>query len=440
MRLSELRLSVPGLSVLALAGLVSCLPVAAQQLISAKSGLIHYTEGDVKIGNQAASPNNGTFQSLSNGKELATFEGRAEMLLGPGQFVRLNENSAVRMVSNKLDSTRVDLLKGSILVEMVDADKNAPVTIGFGGNTIELRKAGLYRIDASDARLRVFEGEAVVMANGQTVTAKKSKEISMGAVLAQNGFDASAGDEFTRWAQRRAGYIATANVSGARDLFSSGQNWSANNWAYNPWYGMYTYVPSRRMFMSPFGFYYFSPEMAYNGMFWGYLGGGYGFYGMGFGSGYGYPYYGAGYGYGYGNGSGYGGTSYSGGGGGKGLPNRNGYPTPQRPDAFGPRGTTPSYTTNNNGYGNYGGPSMVRGGGTSSHNGDSGGSSRGGGGYSTVSGGSAHVGGGGGNASYSGGGGHSSGTVSGGGSVGSAPVSTGGGAASGGASAGGRTK
>ena len=136
-----------------------------------------------------------------------------------------------------------------------------------------------------------------------------------------------------------------------------------------------------------------------------------------------------------------GGGGTGGGGGGRGIPNRNGYPTPQRPEAFGPRGTAPGYTTSNNGHGNYGGPSMVRGGGASSHQGDSGGSSRGGGGYSTVSGGSSgHVGGGG-NGSYSGGGGHSSGTVSsGGGSTGSAPVATGGGASSGGASAGGRTK
>ena len=439
MRLSQLRLSV-----LALTGLVSCLPIEAQQLISAKSGLIHYTEGDVKIGDQAAGPNNGTFQSLATGKELASFEGRAEILLGPGQFVRLNENSVLRMVSNKLDATRVDVISGSILVEIVDMEKNAPVTVGFGANTIELRKAGLYRIDAAESRLRVYDGEAVIAAKGQTVTAKKGKEVSMGAVVAQNGFDAASGDEFTRWAQRRAGYIATANVSGARDLYANGQNWSTNNWAFNPWYGMYTYVPCRKMFMSPFGFYYFSPEMAFNNMFWPYLGGGYGFYGMGFGSGYGYESYGSGYGYGYGygNGSGYGGTNYSGGGGGgRGIPNRNGYPTPQRPEAFGPRGTAPGYTTSNNGHGNYGGPSMVRGGGASSHQGDSGGSSRGGGGYSTVSGGSSgHVGGGG-NGSYSGGGGHSSGTVSsGGGSTGSAPVATGGGASSGGASAGGRTK
>ena len=337
MRLSDHRLPGLRLTILAFVCVASCLPVAAQQLISAKSGLIHYTEGDVRIGDQPASPNNGTFQSLANAKELITGEGRAEMLLGPGQFVRLNENSSVRMVSNRLEATRLDLLTGSILVELIDVDKNSPITIGFGSNTVELRKAGLYRMDAAESRVRVLDGEAVVRGNGQNLTARKSKEVSMGAVLAENGFDVAIGDEFTRWAQRRAGYVATANISGARDIFANGQNWSANNWAFNPWYGMYTYVPYRRMSMSPFGFNYFTPDMAFNGMFWDFLGGGYGFYGNGFGYGYGSPYY-NGYGYGNGYGSGYyGGGSYGGGGVRGTSPNRPGTPVNRRPDAFGPR-------------------------------------------------------------------------------------------------------
>ena len=430
MRLSNFRLSM-----VLLAGIVSCWPGAAQQLISAKSGLIHYTEGDVKIGDQLAGPNNAVFQSLANGKELTTSEGRAEMLLGPGQFVRLNENSAVLMVSNKLGATRLDVLKGSVLVEIVDLEKGSPVTIGFGTATIELRKAGLYRVDVSENRLRVFDGEAVVRASGQSLTAKKAKEVMLGAVLAENGFDVSAGDEFTRWASRRAGYVATANISGARDLYANGTNWASNNWAYNPWYGMYTFIPGRRMFASPFGFNYFTPDMAFNGMFWNYLGGGYGFYGLGYG--YGNPYY---YGNGYNNVGNYGG----GGGGGKvTVPNRPGTPVNNRGDAFGPRGTSiPNYGNNNGGYAS--GPAMVRGGGgqqPTRSNGDFGGSVRGGGGYNTVSGGG-HAGGGGG---YSGGGGRSTGPVSGGGGGGSigatAPTApAGGGAMGGGASAGGRAK
>src|SRR5579863_6407140 len=132
-----MRLSGFPVAALSLTACLSCLPLAAQNIISAKSGLIHYTEGDVKIGDQSAAPNNGVFQSLSVGKELTTGEGRAEMLLGPGQFVRLNENTSVRMVSNKLDATRLAVVRGSVLIEVIDMAKNAPIFLTLGTNAIE---------------------------------------------------------------------------------------------------------------------------------------------------------------------------------------------------------------------------------------------------------------------------------------------------------------
>ncbi|HEY3740237.1 MAG TPA: FecR domain-containing protein [Bryobacteraceae bacterium] len=380
------------------AGILCCLPLAAQNIISAKSGLIHYTEGDVKIGDQSASPNNGTFQSLAVGQELSTTEGRAEMLLAPGQFLRLNENSAVKMVSNKLDATRLEIERGSALVEVIDMARNAPITIALGSNVVELRKDGLYRIDADPSRLRVYDGEAVASGNGQNLTVKKDQEVTLGAVYAESHFDASSGDEFSRWAQRRAGYVATANVSAARDSALSGDDPRHNNWSYNSWYGMYTYLPNNRMYMSPFGFYYFSPDMAYNDMFWPYLGGGYGFYGSGFGYGYGSGlytscFYGCGYGLGYG----YGYPSYGGGGGGaigSPLNPRRGVP-PSRPvgNPGGPvnsRGMLPTPSIYRGGA--TAGP--VRGTGEYGNRGFSNGpgfSNGGGGGFSRASGGSASV-------------------------------------------------
>src|SRR5438270_5517498 len=59
-----------------------------------------------------------------------------------------------------------------------------------------------------------------------------------------------------------------ANVSAARSLRDSGQNFygsglgfgmMAGGWAYNPWYGMYTYVPWNGLAYSPFGYSYWSP-------------------------------------------------------------------------------------------------------------------------------------------------------------------------------------
>jgi hypothetical protein len=290
---------------LILTGVMGCLPIAAQHVISAKSGLVHYTEGSVLVGDQPAGQNNSAFQYVANGQELRAGEGRAELLLAPGQFLRLNENSSVRMVSNKLEDTRLEALTGSSMLEVVELQKGTALSITFGKYTVDIRKPGLYRIDTDPGQLRVFKGEALVSGNGQSVTAKEGKEVLLGAVISAGKFDTTGNDEFSRWAERRAGYIATANVSAARQAFSGSGYGNQYGWYYNPWYGMYTFLPGRRFMMSPFGFYYFSPDFAFNNAFWPYFG--YGYYGNG--------YYGSGYGYGYANpGGGATGTSQSSGG------------------------------------------------------------------------------------------------------------------------------
>ena len=73
-----------------------------QQAISARSGMIHYIEGDATIDGTAIHPKFAAFPDVKNGQLLATGEGRAEVLLTPGVFLRLAENSSVRMLSNAL--------------------------------------------------------------------------------------------------------------------------------------------------------------------------------------------------------------------------------------------------------------------------------------------------------------------------------------------------
>ena len=283
-------------SVVVLTAALGYVPASAQHVISAKSGLIHYTEGSVLVGEQPVGQNSSSFQYIANGQTLHAGEGRAEVLLAPGQFLRLNENSSIKMISNKLEDTKLEILSGSAIFEVVELQKGTSLSMVIGNYTLEVRKAGLYRIDTDPAQVRVFKGEAVVVGSGQSTTAKEGKQILLGAVLGTEKFDSVAGsDEFARWAERRAGFIATANVSAAREAFT-GSNFSGNNsWYFNPWYGMYTYLPMNRQYMmSPFGFYYFSPDFAFSNSLWPYFG--YGYYGNG--------YYGSGYGYGYSSGGG----------------------------------------------------------------------------------------------------------------------------------------
>lgn len=259
-----MRVSV--LSILIGAAVSSC--VSAQSVISAHSGVIHYVEGRVFVNDNVVELKFAQFPDLKENQELRTEEGRAEILLTPGSFLRIGENSAVRMLSNRLTDTRIEVLSGSALVESTELAKDNGITLLYKGNTMLLAKAGLYRVDSDPARFRAYEGEAIVRSESGQLTLKSSRETLLNGVLASNKFDNQVGDELYRWSSRRSSYVATANVSAARSAYTnnygSGSYYPGyGGWAFNPWFGMFTFVPYSGMAYSPFGYSYWSPYTAY---------------------------------------------------------------------------------------------------------------------------------------------------------------------------------
>src|SRR4029450_7178968 len=122
------------------------LPAYAQSVISAHSGLIHYVEGRVLLDGKPVEVKVTALPGIKEGKEFRTEDGRAEVLLNPGVFLRMGENSALRMVSNKLSDTRVEFLSGSMIIESNGdlAQKEDNVTVLYKGASVQLRKRGIY--------------------------------------------------------------------------------------------------------------------------------------------------------------------------------------------------------------------------------------------------------------------------------------------------------
>ena len=247
----------------------------AQSVISARSGLIHYVEGQVYLGDQAVESKFGNFPEVKENQQLRTEEGRAEVLLTPGVFLRVGENSSFRMITNRLIDTRLDFLKGAALVEAEDIPKDNSVTVVYKDATVHPLKKGLYRFDSSPAELRVFAGEAEVTADDKTVEVKEGHLVALDT-LAVSRFDKDATDALNRWSERRAEYVSMANVSAANSLRSSlfdGGMYSGgiyggalfdNGWYWNPFYGMFTFVPGfGDDWYSPYGFRFWSPFNVY---------------------------------------------------------------------------------------------------------------------------------------------------------------------------------
>jgi hypothetical protein len=282
-----MRAAIAGLAFLVLA--ISS--AQGQYMISAHSGVIQYVEGTAYLNNNQVEPKTGEFPNIRESEIFRTTEGMAEVLLTPGVFLRLGENSSIRMVSNKLTDTQVEILSGAAMVECDDLAKDNAVTLLYKGNNMQLVKHGLYRVDAEQGLFKVYDGEAIVKGESGQLTLHKGKETALTGVLMAENFDPKADDELYRWSDRRAGYLAKANISSANSLVGGnsgiggypgmGAGFGGNcfggspggllggslgygyggysPWQFNPMFGMYTYVPCSGAMFSPFGYGFWSP-------------------------------------------------------------------------------------------------------------------------------------------------------------------------------------
>jgi len=255
----------------------------AQAVISAHSGVIQLVEGRAYLNDAQVEGKFGQFPDIKENQEFRTEEGRAEILLTPGVFLRIGENSSVRMLSTKLTDTRVEILSGSAVVECEDIPKDNAIMLVHGGNNILLVKHGLYRLDTDPAGFKVYEGEAIVKSESSQLTLKGGKETALGEALMASSFDKNDTDALYRWSERRASYVAQANASSATAMRSNGGSYGyygngytpngligagyggygayggLGGWQFNPMFGLYTWVPYDGLFYSPFGYSFWSP-------------------------------------------------------------------------------------------------------------------------------------------------------------------------------------
>jgi hypothetical protein len=274
-----MRFLLAGWSLAVLAAGSAC----AQAVISAHAGIVQYVEGRAYLNDDVIEPKFGQFPDIKENQEFRTEEGRAEILLTPGVFLRLGENSSIRMLSTRLTDTKVEVLSGSAMVECNDVPKDNSIQAIYKGNVIRFEKQGLYRIDSQPARLRVYEGEAVVTDDSGQLTLKGGKQTNLSGVLLAESFDRKDQDALYSWSDRRAAYVAQANVASASAVSNNGYSGGygggygsgyglfgtgafgygpsfLGGWAFNPMFGMYTYMPYSGFGYSPFGYTYFSPS------------------------------------------------------------------------------------------------------------------------------------------------------------------------------------
>jgi len=240
-----------------------------------RPGSINYLEGQVSIETTSLAPNAVGSVVLEKDQTLTTQAGKVEILLTPGVFLRVAENSSVKMVSPDLANIRIQLDKGRALVEGIEIRNQNDIRIDQNGASTKLLKNGLYDFDADHAQVRVFKGKAELTIANQKVTLGENREaaLSAGAKPKSQSFDPKMfQDEFYRWSGLRSGYLSEASVSAARAYMGSGPRlyglgWAGFGWYWDPWFEVYTFVPAGGIFYSPFGWGFYSPFVVYSSPF-----------------------------------------------------------------------------------------------------------------------------------------------------------------------------
>jgi FecR protein len=189
-------------------------PANCQSVISTHSGVVHFSDGSVYLNDQALVPHPGKFTSVPKGAELRTAEGRAELLLTPTVFLRIGEKSAIRMLTNELSDTQIELLRGSAIVDSAEPTRGTAVTLLYRNWSLRILEQGMYRIDADTGRLWVLNGRVQVSAGDdqRRLSVEQGMYLRFAAVLVPDRSLDQPRDAFRTWVEGRQQAVAADNA------------------------------------------------------------------------------------------------------------------------------------------------------------------------------------------------------------------------------------
>jgi hypothetical protein len=223
---------------------------------------VNYVEGQALIAGQAIDAKQAGSIDVQPGQELITGAGKAEVLLTPGVFLRVGDQSVLRVENTGLTDTRVELVKGQALLEATQVNKDSALRVDLAGATTTIEKAGLYKFEADQPKVSVFDGKAVVNEDDQRVELKKGRYTYIGNTLKSEKFDRKQTDELYAWSSVRSRYLSEASYNSAGTLVVNNYGWGGG-WYFNPYFGSYSYLPGDGLFYSAFGYPFYSPLYLY---------------------------------------------------------------------------------------------------------------------------------------------------------------------------------
>jgi len=267
---------------LCVAALVMTLPLLSfsqnreKFVISAKAGGVNAVTGRASM----LPHGNGEWQQLTIKEDLEAgdlvktgVDGRVEMLLNPGSYLRVGENSEFEFADNSLENLEVRLMKGTAIVEVTGADdEELFIGITTPHTRMSIVRRGLYRVS-------VVPGDAteLIVRKGRVMLEGSHTKVNGGnkVVFSSNSFsvakledaDKKKLDALDGWSKDRAQALAKENSRishGTLNALASSFNndWFSpcalrqcrlGFWLYSSGSSCYTFIPYYRQYWSPYG-------------------------------------------------------------------------------------------------------------------------------------------------------------------------------------------
>jgi hypothetical protein len=239
---------------------VSALVSSAQEVAP---GIVNYSEGQVVLDGKTLAADAARSAVVAPGQVLQTEKGRAEVLLTPGVFLRIGENSAVKIEAVSGQDVRLELLRGEALVEVDQMVRGRRLDLIDKGADARLERSGVYRFNASEPAIAVYFGRVRVEDDRRGISLRPGQELPLNgaSALRPQKIARAETDALYAWSKSRAGYASQVSEwTGENLLGLDGQPKYGNGWYWSPWYKSWAFVPEKGYVLSPFGYGFYAPH------------------------------------------------------------------------------------------------------------------------------------------------------------------------------------
>ena len=214
---------------------------------------------------------NAGYQIKAGGGLRTTGNSRAELLLSPGTYLRLAENTEIEVTGTTYRGMRFRVVQGTVIIESASLNPRIhSLTLSTPSAELQLGTSGLYRLDVvpgQESAVSIYKGRVLWTGAGGRKTQLKSGrrwllgDSSSSLEPRSSGLDKNnRKDPLNLWSRLRARELVQVNAGlslARRDSAYPGFGYqNRGGWVLSSKSQWFTYVPFDSSPRSPYGFHY----------------------------------------------------------------------------------------------------------------------------------------------------------------------------------------